>query len=357
MFDSLVAREVDSAEKWHTLLQLLPNPHPLQSWQWGEIKSRWGWSMHPTVWQQGDKPLAAAMILKKRIPKSPFCVLYVPKGPVLDYADLPLRKAVINRLQQLARADRAIFIKIDADVVHATGVEVEHVGLGTELIHELESDGWLFSAEQIQFRNTVLLDLTRDEDEIMAAMKSKTRYNIRLAGRKEVTIRAGTDYDFEMIAGLYAQTSDRNEFAIRPEAYYLDVWHTFYRAGMLHPLIAEHDGKPLAAVMLVHYGDVTLYMYGASINAERQRMPTYLIQWEAIRWAKANGYKTYDFWGAPDKFEEQDRMWGVWRFKRGFNGVVTHHIGAWDYPAYPRLFNLYTEAMPRYIEWLRTRKQ
>ena len=84
-------------------------------------------------------------------------------------------------------------------------------------------------------------------------------------------------------------------------------------------------------------------------------MPTYLLQWEAVKWAKAHGYKTYDMWGAPDQFDESDSMWGVWRFKKGFNGTVRRHIGAWDYPLYPRLYTLYVDLLPKYRGWLRGR--
>lgn len=85
-------------------------------------------------------------------------------------------------------------------------------------------------------------------------------------------------------------------------------------------------------------------------------MPNYLLQWEAIRWAKAQGCTVYDFWGAPDEFVESDQLWGVWRFKAGFNGQVVRHIGAWDYPVRPLLYQLYTVVLPKYLNYLRSRK-
>ncbi|MFQ5422008.1 MAG: lipid II:glycine glycyltransferase FemX, partial [Anaerolineae bacterium] len=129
----------------------------------------------------------------------------------------------------------------------------------------------------------------------------------------------------------------------------------FYEAGMGQPLLAEFEGEPVAAVVLVKYGRHAIYMYGASTGKERNRMPNYLLQWEAIRWAKAQGCEVYDFWGAPDDFVETDRMWGVWRFKAGFNGQVVRTIGAWDYVARPALYWLYTVALPKYLDILRSR--
>jgi lipid II:glycine glycyltransferase (peptidoglycan interpeptide bridge formation enzyme) len=349
----LTSRIVNSAEQWHAALTALPDPHPLQSWAWGELKSRWGWSMQPTVFEENGRIRAAALILRRTLPRLPLGVLYVPRGPVLDYADAPLRLAVITALQKIARQQRAIFIKIDPAVARATGVEPVLEPTGIQLEAALTHAGWRLSDSQIQFRNTVTLDITLDEDALLASFHQKTRYNIRYAARKDVVIREAMPADFDQLAEMYTHTAERNAFAIRPKTYYLDAWKTFYKAGMGHALIAEYDHQPLAAVYLVRYGNQAIYMYGASTDAERKRMPNYLLQWEAICWAKRVGCTLYDFWGAPDEFVEDDRLWGVWRFKSGFNGTVLRTIGAWDYPTYPALYWLYTTAVPRYLDRLR----
>lgn len=345
---------------WQTALGKIANTHALQSWTWGEFKSRWGWSMHPyllTIAESSWEPLAAALVLKRPIPRTPFCILYVPKGPLLDFNDPALRQQVLKELEKLGREERAIFIKIDPDVVKSWGVESERASpIGKRFIQELKSRGWRYSPEQIQFKNTVHLNLEQSEEALLAAMKQKTRYNIRLAGRKGIEIRHGTDADFAIIGEMYKQTAKRDGFAIRPLSYYLDIWQAFYDAKIAHPILAEYEGKPIAAVVLVKFGKTTLYMYGASTNEQRNKMPTYLLQWEAVRWAKEQGCTTYDFWGAPDEFNENDRMWGVWRFKSGFNGDVVKHIGAWDYPIRPFLYWLYTTALPKYLNWLRKNK-
>ena len=337
----------------------LPRPHALQSWVWGSFKARWGWSAMPLVVRDGaGTPRAAAMALKRPLPWLPFSILYVPKGPILDYENAPLRRHVLARLEELARRERAIFVKIDPDVALSRGLEPGEETpspVGEQFRDELQAHGWRFSDDQIQFRNTVELPLERSEEELLADMKSKTRYNIRLAGRKDVVVRPGTPDDFPTIMEMYQTTAERNEFTIRPPEYYLDAWQSFYDAGMAHPLIAEYEGMPLGAVIVIAYGGRAIYMYGASNNKERNRMPNYLLQWEAIRWAKAQGCDVYDFWGAPDEFVESDSMWGVWRFKSGFNGQIVRHVGAWDYPARPLMYWLYTVVIPRYLAFLRAR--
>jgi lipid II:glycine glycyltransferase (peptidoglycan interpeptide bridge formation enzyme) len=261
-------------------------------------------------------------------------------------------------LARLARQEKALFIKIDPEVVLARDIEPERPDPdGQLLVSELEQWGWRFSRDQIQFRNTVLLDLSQPEDTLLASMKQKTRYNIRLAGRSGVTVRPGDPLDFPVIAEMYRETAGRDGFAIRPLEYYLDAWQTLYDGLLAFPLIAEYGGQPLAAVIIVRSGNRAIYMYGASRQQERQRMPNHLLQWEAIRWAKNAGCEVYDFWGAPDEFVESDRLWGVWRFKEGFAGQVVRHIGAWDFPARPLLYWLYTALIPRYLAFLRSRRK
>lgn len=343
---------------WEQALRRLPNPHPLQSWTWGAFKSRWGWQAMPslmTIAESSWEPLAAALILKRPVPRTPFCILYVPRGPILDYNDRALRQQVLAQLEKVARRERAIFLKIDPEVVQAWGEEEERPSpIGGRFIQELTRRGWRFSSDQIQFRNTVELPLAESEEALLGAMKPKTRYNIRLAERKGISVRPGAPGDFPAIAAMYAETAVRDGFTIRPTAYYLDIWNAFYQAGMAQPLLAEFENRPIAAVVLVRYGQRAIYMYGASTDQERQRMPNHLLQWEAIRWAKAQGAAVYDFWGAPDDFKETDRLWGVWRFKQGYSGQVVRHIGAWDYPARPLLYWAYTRVLPRYLAHLRS---
>jgi peptidoglycan pentaglycine glycine transferase (the first glycine) len=341
--------------------QVLPNPHPLQSWTWGHFKARWGWTASPLLLQVHDRPdehlpLAAAMLLMRKAPRLPFSILYVPKGPLLDYNDAALRRVALAQLEQIARREKAIFVKIDPDVALSWGLEDERRSAsGARFVSELKERGWRFSAGQVQFRNTVELDLTRPEEEILADMKQKTRYNIRLAGRKGVKVRLGTAADFEAIAAMYMTTAARDGFAVRPVEYYLDAWNSLYQAGLAQPILAVYQGQALAAVVIVRYGQRAIYMYGASTDSERRRMPNYLLQWEAMRWAKGQGCEVYDFWGAPDEFVESDSLWGVWRFKAGFNGRVVRHIGAWDYPSRPFWYWVYTTVMPRYLNFLRAR--
>lgn len=344
---------------WNAALATLPYVHILQSWEWGEFKRRTtNWNPDRLLFKHEGELVAAASILARSI--GPLRVLYVSKGPALAYEDEALRMAVIAALEDYARRTRAIFIKIDPDVALGYGVpdtpEDRPAPLGVTFTSQLMKRGWQFSDEQIQFRNTVYIDLLRDEDEMLAAMKQKTRYNVRLSGRKGVTVReADPDQDIKTLFDLYETTGERDEFVTRPLDYYRDAWGTFMQAGLAKGFIAEYEGLPLSHLILFHFGHKAWYFYGASSNQHRNLMAPYALQWQAMRWAKAQGYPIYDLWGAPDDFDEDDRMWGVWRFKRGFGGEVVRHIGAWDYPVNGLLYRLYTRAMPRVLAWMKRR--
>jgi peptidoglycan pentaglycine glycine transferase (the first glycine) len=351
------AGTIDDPVVWDRALLALPNPHVLQSWTWGAFKSRHGWQPTPLLFRSGGKPLAAAMVLRRKLPFLPFSVLYVPRGPALDWNDAALATQVLSWLEQLARAQRAILVKIDPDIYYPEDLPAfsPHPACAPQVADLLLARGWRYSAQQIQFANTVLLDLAHSEEDLLAGMKQKSRYNTRLARRRGVTVRAGTGADLDLFFDLYAETARRDGFPIRPREYYLDAWSSFLDQGRARLLLAEVEGETVAGLILLLFGPTAWYMYGASSTRHRERMPNNLLQWEAIRQARAAGCTLYDLWGAPDRLDESDPMWGVYRFKLGLGGELARGLGAWDFPARPLLYRLYLDVIPRYLGLLRRR--
>lgn len=346
---------VTSPSGWDDLISTIPHAHLLQSWQWGEFKIRNGWRPTRLAWETAAGPAAAQVLARTALRAA--TVLYVPKGPLLAWANPAARAQVLDALQALARRRRALLIKIDPDVSLASGIpgDDQPDPLGAAVQADLTQRGWVYSPDQVQFRNTVTLDLRGSEDDLLAAMKQKTRYNLRLAERKGVTVRPGTAADLDLLYRLYAETSLRDDFVIRNRDYYQEAWGRFMAAGLAQPLVAEVDGEPVGALVVYRFARTAWYMYGMSRAAHRDKMPNHLLQWAAIRWAKAHDCDTYDFWGAPDDFVETDPMWGVWKFKEGFGGQVVRHLGAWDYAPSPTLYRLYTRLLPRVLDLMRGR--
>ena len=374
---------------WNSLISKLPNPHFLQTYEWGQVKAKYGWEPIYLVWDNEGKmkeernsnrlssfvfhPSAAALILKRQILRNAFAarlsILYSPKGPLLDWSNEGLRNRVLNDLQSFAKKQGAIFLKMDPDVVLGTGVPEGTDDVidqnGRAVVSELKRRGWRYSSDQIQFKNTILIDLNPSEEELLAHMKQKTRYNIRLAEKKDVSVRVGKLEDLPMLYKMYAETSMRDGFVIRDEDYYKTVWKSFIAnqqspvSNLQFPLaellIAEFDNQPIAAIFVFYFAGRAYYVYGMSRELHRERMPTYLLQWEAIKRAKAKSYAIYDLWGAPDLFDESDSMWGVYRFKGGLGGKVVRTLGAWDYSPNRLWYKMYSEIIPRALEVMRSR--
>ncbi len=374
--------------QWNATIARLNGAHILQTWEWGKVKSQFGWQPNHLLWYEGageyilsvnhhsergkhQEPKAAALTLLRNIQIGGFAqrmgVIYVPKGPLLDWNDTTLRKRVLRDLKEFAHKHAAIFIKIDPDLEIGGGIPgspgAHETQLGITVPDELKAEGWQFSGEQVQFRNTVLIDLKQAEAELLANMKQKTRYNINLAMRKGVTVRTGTPADLDMLFRMYAETSVRDGFVIRNQAYYREVWSSFMAnqptlqadQPVAHALVAEVDGEAVAGAIIFQFAHKAWYLYGMSSLAHRDKMPNYLLQWEAIKRAKANGCTIYDLWGAPDEFLESDPLWGVYRFKEGLGGNVQRGLGAWDLPTNRMLYRLYSKTLPGLMDIMRRR--
>ncbi len=184
----------------------------------------------------------------------------------------------------------------------------------------------------IQPLRTIVLDLAPSEEILLAQMKEKWRYNVRLASRKGVTVRvAETVEDVRGWYQLLQTTSERDRFGIHTLDYYLRIWELFASRKEVRLLLAEYNGQLLAGIMVGLFAHQAIYLYGASSNEQRQLMPNYVLQWEAIRWAKQQGARLYDFWGIPETEDEDEAMAGVYRFKRGWGGRVVQFSGCYEH--------------------------
>jgi lipid II:glycine glycyltransferase (peptidoglycan interpeptide bridge formation enzyme) len=180
-------------------------------------------------------------------------------------------------------------------------------------------------------------------------------------------VRVGTQQDLPLLYRMYAETSVRDGFVIRDEGYYKTVWELFMSnverstsqaAGHVpfaEPLIADVKGEVVAAIFVFYFADRAYYVYGMSRDVHREKMPTYLLQWQAMKRAKANGSTIYDLWGAPETFDERDSLWGVYRFKEGLGGQVVRTLGAWDFAPSPLWYKMYSEIIPRLLDVMRSR--
>lgn len=321
-----------SLAEWNEFLSHSPDAHILQSGAWGELKSRFGWQPVRII---NDN--IGAQILFRRLPAG-MSIGYIAKGPVGGPLD-----ALLPEIDELSRQFHAIFLKVEPDRWQTSS---------DELIGKLNMN-WV-TAKPIQPQRTVMVSLEGSEDEILACMKQKTRYNIRLAAKKGVIVTPEVDLD--RFHAMLKITGARDHFAVHSSEYYKTAYTLFHPSGSCEVFTASFEGTPLASLMVFARGNTAWYMYGASTDEGRNLMPTYLLQWQAMLWAKAKGCTQYDLWGIPDLDEEEleenfnqkdshQGLWGVYRFKRGFGGDVLRSSGAVDIVYRPWLYQVYQKAL------------
>jgi peptidoglycan pentaglycine glycine transferase (the first glycine) len=332
---------IDQQHLWDSFISANPCGHLLQSWGWGELKASAGW--HPlrlALWDtQREQIVAAAQVLRRTPHYLPLRVghlAYIPKGPVFDWSGSDvsgLMQTFFSHLHTKLVQQGALALQAE----FACEVESPESKL---LIREVQAMNFR-RVQPIQPGRTIVLDLTPDEDILLANMKEKWRYNIRLAGRKGVQIRvAETVEDVVKWYGLLQTTSMRDRFGIHTREYYLRAWQLFAPRKQARLLLAHYNGQFLAGIFVGLMAKQAVYLYGASSNELRQLMPNYLLQWEAIRWAKQAGASTYDFWGIPETDEQSEAMAGVYRFKSGWGGNIVRFPGNYEYVYHPLAMRL-----------------
>ncbi|GAB4457629.1 MAG: peptidoglycan bridge formation glycyltransferase FemA/FemB family protein [Anaerolineales bacterium] len=316
-----------SLTAWNQFLARHPNVHLLQTGEWGELKRGFGWE--PVRIINGD---VGVQILFRKLPLG-FTLGYIPKA-MMSAPLFEIGNPVWNEIDSLCKEKKAIFLKLEPDQWE-DALPITHYQLP-------------ISPHNIQPPRTLIVDLRGSEEQILARMKQKTRYNIRLAEKKGVTVRAWDD--LEAFHQMMLITGGRDGFGVHSLEYYRRAYELFHPKGMCELLVAEYEGKPLAALFVACHGRRAYYLYGASTDEERNRMPTYLLQWAAMKWAKARGCEEYDLWGVPDEDEatleanfetRRDGLWGVYRFKRGFGGELKRAAQAMDRVYNPLLYRLY----------------
>lgn len=330
---------------WDARAAAGPDGHLLQSWAWGELKARFGWYV-----QRLAVGPVCAQVFYRRLPLGLGTIAYVPKGPVADYEDELAFRAFLDVLDSQVQQQHAFCLKIEPN---RTDDPILAARLGAL--------GFRPSPQPIQPRRTLQVDLDAEPEVLLGRMKQKTRYNIRLAERKGVTVRTGDETDLPQFYHLMELTARRDGFGIHRQAYYEMVHRLFIPTGQGCLLLAEYEGELLAGLVVLAFGSTACYMYGASADERRNLMPTYLLQWEAMLWAKKQGCRIYDLWGVPDEEEKvleagfaerDDGLWGVYRFKRGFGGRLVRSVGAWDRVYAPLRYWLYTLV----VQWLSRRQ-
>ena len=351
------ARVVEDARQWDEYISSVESGHLLQSHGWGEFKARYGWAAERYL-AEVDGELAAAQVLWRKTPLGPMG--YIPRGPaVRPRGSTRAVSALLRGIRRHARTLNATFLKAEPNDSDPA---------------PLPAFGFRPAGQTVQPQTTLMIDLTLDLDELRGRQHSKTRYNINLASKKGVRVRRGTEEDLAVFCALMEETGHRNEFAVRPAAYYRDALRFLGENAEL--LVAEHEGDLLAGIVLAKFNGEAIYLYGASSSHKRNLMPTYLLQWEAMRRAKEQGLVRYDLWAVPAELAaaarpdaegyeselpearigDESGLWGVYRFKRGFGGRLLSYSGAQDLVYSPPRYWIWQRVVPQLLTLARRRR-
>lgn len=328
--DHYVLRPVpaEQRERWDQFVIQHPSGHLLQSWGWGELKVNTGWDpLRFALWDtEQERMVATVSALRYSAPQEPLRAghfAYIPKGPVLDWLQPVQCNALFSQMKTLLRAQDVLTLRMEL-------AQVAGMASSERIAEQVAALGFR-PARAIQPIRTILLDLTYDEETLLARMKEKCRYNVRLAGRRGVIVRAAqSPEDVRAWYQLLQTTSEREQFGIHTLDYYLQAWHIFVPRNQARLLLAEYNGQLLAGIFVGLLGKQAIYLYGASSSEQRDLMPNHLLQWEAMRWAKQQGATQYDLWGLPATDNDDEAMAGVNRFKRSWGGEVVSFMGAYE---------------------------
>jgi lipid II:glycine glycyltransferase (peptidoglycan interpeptide bridge formation enzyme) len=319
------ARSATQAE-WDGWLARAPGGgHVYQSYAWGEFKRGQRWRPVRLVMERDGEVAGAGQFLVYNTPLVPGTLMYCTKGPWIDWEDPEAVRTFFGGVRTVAARERAHTVKIEPEALEEqTGVKSLLLELG---FHRARSD--------LNYKTTMILDLSRSEEEILAAMHHKHRYNIRLAARKGVSIvHDNSDEARADFWRLMEITAERDGFRLRDQEYDRGRWEAMRDAGQAQLFLAEHEGNRLAGMVIYTFGRKYWYRTGASSNEKRNLMPVHLLQWEVMRWAKSQGITYYDMVHVPRsaRLNQDHPQHGLYRFKAGFGGEVVEHLGCLDLP-------------------------
>ncbi len=295
--------------------------HFLQSKEWAKVKKEW--KNEFIVIRDKDKKIKGTMsILLRKVPVINKYIMYAPRGFVCDIHDKETLFNLTQEAKKIAKKYNAFIFRLDPDVPND---DEEFRKIALDLGYKLKSN--IKNINQvIQPKYVFRLNIKdKTEEELLKSFNEKTRYNIRLSARKGVKVREGSRKDIKIFYNIMRETGKRDSFFIRPIEYFESIWDAM-SSEHVKLLIAEYENEPIAAALPIMYGDKVWYLYGGSTNKYRNLMPNYLLQFEMIKWGVQNNCQIYDFRGVSGFKNESDPQYGIYKFKKGFNGEFIEFV-------------------------------
>ncbi|HEX9776071.1 MAG TPA: peptidoglycan bridge formation glycyltransferase FemA/FemB family protein [Actinomycetota bacterium] len=328
-------------ERFDHAVAASPLADVLQSWEWGEVKRATGWVPQRLIVEDEDGTIrAACSVLRLEPVRGVPPLLYAPRGPVLDYGDDRALRALLAFIA--AHGEGAFMFKCDPPVVAGGEAARALARAGLRGVHAGAFGG-------TQPTTVMLLDLSVGADKVFEGFKPKWRYNVRVAERRGVRVRDAGRSDLDAFHVLYRETAARDGFVPRGRSYFETLFDRLEPHGMLRMFLAELEGEPVAAIILMSMGERAIYVYGASSGRRRDAMPNHILQWTAIKWAAEAGYSLYDFRGVSPVRDGEPvipHLAGLNRFKEGFGARTVEYAGEFDLVLRPLWYQAWLRGAP-----------
>ncbi|TMC20729.1 MAG: peptidoglycan bridge formation glycyltransferase FemA/FemB family protein [Chloroflexi bacterium] len=345
-------QEITDQEQWNNFLTSQPRGHLLQSYEWGELNKYLGNHIHRLGAIENGRLIGAMMLsvasvpLPTRLPGIHTNWLYSARGPTVEHPTSPALAALLAHAHKVAQKEHAVVLRVEPNIAD----------------DDPNMDAWLAAYQNLGFhanpiavhgRRSWVLDIRPSAEQLLANFKMTWRQNVRVSERKGVIIReATTDADFDSYYNLLTLTSERDDFFIHSKEYHKEILRYFKGKGDAVLYLAEHEGEAIAAKMLIRFGDWCWDMFGASANHKRNLKPTYLLQYRCILWAKERGCSYFDFRTIPEVLEPGEEMWGVYEYKKGFDGFSRMNMPTQDYVYRPLIYS----AWGKFVELRRAQR-
>ena len=313
--------DLKKVEEYQNFVRTSPFANATQDLGWEKVKEGW---IGEQVYLEEDGKIIAAMSLIIRRAFAGFSLMYAPRAPICDFSDTQLVKRLLDEAKPLAKKYHAFVLRFDPELPRLPQLEEEYRKMGLKV----RNDG-CDKYDLIQPRYNMILNLDEPSfDELMPHFSEKTRYNIRLAVKKGVEVRVCGQEMVHDFTQIMIETGMRDNFVTRNEAYFSNLLKNLGEHARLY--MAFHEGTPIAGTLAIWFGDKVWYLYGASSNHHRNLMPNYLLQWNMIQWALEKKCRIYDFRGVSGDLSEDNPLYGLYKFKKGFNGEFTEFVGEMD---------------------------
>ena len=335
---TITIQEMTDREQWNAFLTSQPRGHLLQSYEWGELNKYLGGRIY-RLGALDEGRLVGAMLLTVapvplpvRVPGFHPNWLYSTRGPTVESPSAPALPALMAHAHMIAKKEHAVVLRLEPNIADDDSRLDEWMVAYRKL-------GFITNPIAVHGRRSWVLDIRPSAEQLLANFKMTWRQNVRSAERKGVIIReASSDADFDTYYDLLKLTSERDAFFIHEKDYHKEILRYFGSKGDAVLYLAEHEGEAIAAKMLIRFGNWCWDMFGASSNNKRNLKPTYLLQYRCILWAKERGCDFFDFRTIPEVLEPGEEMWGVYEYKKGFNGFSRLNMPTQDYVYRPLLY-------------------